>query len=180
MDIELIPLHEDDIELVRTWRNSKDVAQYMFNEDYITPEQQQQWFAKISQEKNSRYWIASYDGTKVGLANITGINPTFQSAYWGFYVGDTSMRGAGIGNKMLYNIIQYAFQELKLNKLRCEVFVHNDKVVNMYEKFGFRREAYYREHCIKGDQKLDVLGLALLQKEWELLREGLKQKIYRH
>lgn len=67
---------------------------------------------------------------------------------------------------------------MNLNKLRCEVFVHNDKVINMHEKFGFRREAYYREHCIKGNEKLDVVGLAILKKEWQQLKPIFKTKIY--
>ena len=178
MDIELIPLQETDIELVRNWRNSPGVAQYMYNETQITAEQQQKWFAKISQDPSCRYWIIAYEDKKVGLASITGIDTTLQSCYWAFYLGDTSIRGAGIGSKVEYNVIEYTFGELDLNKLRCEVFVTNDKVIKMHEKFGFRREAYYREHCIKGDQKLDVVGLALLRKDWSLLKEGFKNKIY--
>jgi UDP-4-amino-4,6-dideoxy-N-acetyl-beta-L-altrosamine N-acetyltransferase len=48
----------------------------------------------------------------------------------------------------------------------------------MHEKFGFRREAYYREHCIKGNEKLDVVGLAILKKEWQQLKPIFKTKIY--
>lgn len=65
-----------------------------------------------------------------------------------------------------------------LNKLRCEVFTSNDKVIKMHEKFGFRREAYYREHCIKNSKKLDVVGLALLESEWRILEPFMKSKIY--
>ena len=48
----------------------------------------------------------------------------------------------------------------------------------MHEKFGFRREAYYREHCIKNNIKLDVIGLAILESEWKLISELMKNKIY--
>jgi RimJ/RimL family protein N-acetyltransferase len=74
--------------------------------------------------------------------------------------------------------LQYVFNELELNKLRCEVFVTNDKVIKMHEKFGFRREAFYREHCVKNNQKLDVVGLAILSSEWAILNEFMKNKIY--
>ena len=112
------------------------------------------------------------------MASITGIDNTLQSCYWAFYLGDLSVRGAGIGAKVEYNVIEYVFSELGLNKLRCEVFVTNDKVIKMHEKYGFRREAYYREHCIKGNQKLDVVGLGLLKSEWEQIREQTKKYIY--
>lgn len=178
MDIELKPLTAEDIELVRNWRNSKEIAQYMYTEEEISVEQQQKWFASIQNRTDCKYWIIEYDGKKLGLANLVDISSTFQSCYWAFYLGDSSVRGAGVGSKVEYNVLQFVFEELKLNKLRCEVFVQNDPVIKMHEKFGFRREAYYREHCIKGDQKLDVVGLAMLRSEWNQLKDQHYKRIY--
>lgn len=177
-DIKLIKLKSEDLEIVRNWRNSKDVAPYMFNENFISESDQQKWFANVNESKNSIYWIIEYNGKQLGLASISGIDKTLQSCYWAFYLGDLSVRGAGIGAKVEYNVIEYVFTELGLNKIRCEVFVTNDKVIKMHEKYGFRREAYYREHCIKGNQKLDVVGLGLLKSEWEQIKELTKNKIY--
>lgn len=177
-DIELIELTQEDIEQVRIWRNTPEVASYMYTENEISQEQQQKWFESISKNPNSKYWIITYDGRKLGLASITNIDQALSSCYWAFYLGDTSVRGAGIGAKVEYNVINYVFNTLKLNKLRCEVFVTNDPVIKMHEKFGFRREAYYREHCIKGNLKIDVVGLALLSSEWKQYSEHMRAKIY--
>lgn len=176
-DIELQKLNQEDLELVRAWRNSPEVASYMYNDAYITEIDQQKWFDNILWDK-SRYWIIMYKGGKIGLVSLTGIDKTLQSCYWAFYLGDTSIRGSGIGAKVEYSILEYVFTELKLNKLRCEVLLKNDKVIKMHEKFGFRREAFYREHCIKNGEKLDVVGLAILKSEWELLKDRMKVKIY--
>jgi UDP-4-amino-4,6-dideoxy-N-acetyl-beta-L-altrosamine N-acetyltransferase len=177
-DISLRIIEENDIELVRKWRNSSDVAPYMYTDSIITEEQQKNWFKKIRSENSSVYWIIEYEGKKLGLASITRIDRTLSSCYWAFYLGDFSVRGGGIGAKIEYNVLQYVFNELELNKLRCEVFVTNDKVIKMHEKFGFRREAFYREHCVKNNQKLDVVGLAILSSEWAILNEFMKNKIY--
>ena len=177
-DISLKPLNFEDIELVRNWRNSALVSAYMYNEEYISSEQQVRWFEKIRNDNTLIYWIIVYEGKKIGLASLTGIDRTLSSCYWAFYLGDLSIRGSGIGSKIEYNVLEYVFSELKLNKLRCEVFVSNEKVIRMHERFGFRREAYYREHCIKNNQKLDVIGLAILQSEWFLNSEIMKNKIY--
>ena len=176
-DISLKKLTKDDIEIVRQWRNSKDVASYMYTESYISEEKQTKWFESINWN-NSMYWIIEYNGKKLGLASISNLNLTLQSCYWAFYLGDTSVRGAGIGAKVEYNVLNYVFDELELNKLRCEVFVTNDKVIKMHEKFGFRREAYYREHCKKDNEKCDVVGLAILKSEWEQIKNILKNKVY--
>lgn len=176
-DIELRKLTIDDIEMVRNWRNSKEVSSYMYTETYIKMEEQLKWFNNIDWEK-SIYWIIEFNGKGLGLASVTSIDRTLQSCYWAFYLGDTTVRGAGIGAKVEFNVIEHVFSELNLNKLRCEVFVSNDKVIKMHEKYGFRREAYYREHCIKGDEKLDVVGLAIIKSEWSQIKGTIREKIY--
>lgn len=178
MDIKLVDLEKEDLELVRNWRNSEEVSSYLYTADHISPEQQQKWFESISASEKNQHWIIMYNGKKVGVAAITGIDPSLQSCYWQFYLGDTSNRGVGIGAKIEYNVLDYVFSELKLNKLRCEVFVSNDRVIKMHEKFGFRREAFYREHCIKDGEKLDVVGLAMLSSEWDTNKTRLKEKVY--
>lgn len=179
MDISLLPLQQDDVELVRTWRNSPEVAQYMYMSEPITAEQQAAWFTKVSQDSSSVYWMIEYNDKKVGLASLTGINPQLSSCYWAFYLGDTTNRGAGLGAKVEFNVINYVFDTLKLNKLRCEVITFNDKVIAMHEKFGFRREAYYRQHVKKEGTWHDVVGLALLKQEWLQYRDTMRSKLYR-
>lgn len=179
MTVALIDLTQDDIELVRAWRNSPEVAQYMYTDAQITAEQQQNWFERVGQDSRSKYWLIEGDGKKIGLASLTDINPTLSSCYWAFYLGNTSVRGGGIGAKVEFAVLDYVFNELKLNKLRCEVFTTNAKVIGMHEKFGFRREAYYRQHVKKNGEWLDVVGLALLQSEWQGLREPMKATIFR-
>lgn len=178
MNIKLTEIKHSDIELIRNWRNSDEVAKYMYTDVQITKEQQENWYKSIQNSTTSKYWLIEYNNQKIGVVNLTGIDLVLQSCYWAFYLGDSSIRGAGIGSKIEYTIIDYVFNTLKLNKLRCEVFVSNEKVIKMHEKFGFRREAYYREHCIKDNQKLDVVGLALLKSDWEQLQSYMKHKIY--
>lgn len=178
-DIKLIPVEEKHIETIRIWRNSPEVSEYMYTANKISKDQQLSWFNKIKEDKTCRYWMIAYDNKMLGLASITGIDENLKSCYWAFYLGDTSVRGAGIGGKVEYNVLHYVFEDLQLNKLRCEVFEFNDKVIKMHEKFGFRREAFYREHCFKNDEWQNVIGLAMLNKEWKILKDGLYEKIYK-
>lgn len=178
-DIELITIKEQDIELVRNWRNSKEVAKYMYTSDFISEDQQKKWFEKIKNDPTCRYWIILYEGKKLGLASITRIDNLSNSCYWAFYLGDNSNRGAGIGSKVEMNIIKYVFDELKLNKLCCEVFEFNESVIRMHEKFGFRREAFYRQHIYKNESYHNVVGLALLSDEWKIIKPYLYDFVYK-
>ena len=175
----LRPLTADDLEMVRTWRNSAAVAQYMYTDTPVSTEQQQAWFTRISLDISKEYWIISYQNRPVGVANLYAINPDARSCYWAFYLGDENLRGSGIGAKVEMAVLEYVFEVRKLNKLLCEVFVSNDKVIAMHEKFGFRRESYFRQYIYKNGVFQDVVGLALLQREWQQLREPLKAKFLR-
>lgn len=179
MDIKLRLFSEGDLEKVMNWRNSSEVAQYMYTEEIITIEQQRTWFEKIKNDESSRYWIIEYNGKDLGLASLTNISSTFSSCYWAFYLGDTSLRGAGVGSKVEFNVLKYVFEELNLNKLRCEVLTSNPQVISMHEKFGFRREAYYRQHVNKNGVFHDAVGLAMLKQEWKAIKSYMESKIYR-
>lgn len=169
--LELCPLKEDDIELVRSWRNSPAVAQYMYSDNIISEEEQKRWYQRLGQDPTKKYWMIWYNSEKVGVVNLYNINYQFKNCYWAFYLGNTEIRGGGIGARIEYKILEYVFSELKFNKLLCEVLATNNPVIDMHEKFGFRRESYFREHVLKGDKYVDVVGLAILRNEWKKLRE---------
>jgi RimJ/RimL family protein N-acetyltransferase len=65
-NIILKRLKHDDIELVRNWRNSETVSQYMEKRDQITPEQQEEWFKKIDTIHHN-YYIIIENKIPVGL-----------------------------------------------------------------------------------------------------------------
>lgn len=177
-DITLNPLEEKDIELVREWRNSPEVSQYMYTEELISEKQQANWFKKIDKEENSKYWIITYEDKKIGVASLTDIDRRNSKCFWGFYLGNSDIRGQGIGSKIEFNVLKYVFDEIKLNKLCGEVLSSNEKVVKMHEKFGFRREGYLRNHILKRDQFFDVVVIGLLSSEWNQLKDALQNKIY--
>lgn len=177
-DIQLTKLTSEDIELVRGWRNSEDVSKYMYTSNDISREDQEKWFKSISHDPSCEYWIIQFEGKKLGLAWISSISKIFDSCSWAFYLGDTSVRGAGIGSKVEYNVLKYVFETLNLNKLNCTVISFNESVIKMHEGFGFRREAFFRQHVLKNDQHLDVVGLALLKSEWNQNKAFMYDKIY--
>lgn len=172
----LRPLTADYLETVRQWRNSPAVAQYMYTTDEITAEQQQAWWARVEHDPTVRYWLIYHQDRPVGVANLYAISQRNRSCYWAFYLGDESLQGSGLGAKVELAVLEYVFEELKLNKLCCEVLSTNEKVVTLHEKFGFRREGYFRQHIARGKAMLDVVALALLRREWQQLRDTLRPR----
>ena len=177
--MNFVPLRSEDLELVREWRNSPEVSQYMYTENFISKEQQEKWFEKIQQDESSKYWMIKYEDKNLGVANIVDIDRRNSKCNWGFYLGNSSIRGKGIGAKVEFNVLNYVFEELKLNKLVGEVFSFNEKVVKMHEKFGFRREGFLRNHIYKNDKFHDVVVIGLLSSEWNQIKKEVESRIYR-
>lgn len=86
-DIKFTSLREEDIELVRKWRNDPIVYEYMEFRDHITPEMQLDWFRKVDNDRNM-YFIIEYDGKKIGLINGKNMDWESKSMEGGIFIWD--------------------------------------------------------------------------------------------
>lgn len=165
-EVSLIPVEYKDIETIRQWRNSKEVASYMYNENQITTEQQEAWFLKISKDSTCKYWTIFYNDIPMGLANLVFINQKDKRCDWAFYLGSPDSRGKGIGGKVEFLILDHVFNDMNLNKLCCEVFTSNEGVIAQHQKFGFKIEGTRNQHIQKNGEFLDIVEMALLKEDW--------------
>lgn len=69
-DFILRALSRDDIEQVRQWRNHPEIARHMLTNDYISQEQQQRWFASVSQAQDRAYYMICWREVNSGLAYV--------------------------------------------------------------------------------------------------------------
>ncbi len=166
-----------DKEKVRQWRNMWDVSKYMYTDHYITHEEHEKWFQITLTHSFCKYWIIVCDDEDVGLANIYNLDHRHSRCYWAFYIASSNVRGKGVGSFVEYSVLHYVFDELKLNKLCCEVIDFNEQVINMHKKFGFKQEGLFRKHVIKENRFADVVSLAMLKSEWEILRDDIESNL---
>jgi|AntRauTorckE6833_2_1112554.scaffolds.fasta_scaffold02416_4 RimJ/RimL family protein N-acetyltransferase len=71
--ITLKRIAEEDLELLRQWRNSEQVNRYMEYREYITPAMQQAWFQSIN-NYNNFYYLIIHKGNNVGVINEKNID----------------------------------------------------------------------------------------------------------
>ena len=170
-------LRPEDMEMIREWRNLPRVSDFMYTDHVISPEEHAAWFARIIRDTGCKYWIIVCDGEDVGLVNLYNIDRKNRRCYWAFYVVSPNVRGKGVGSYAEYAILSYVFDELKLEKLCCEVLAFNKGVVEMHRRFGFVQEGLFRRHIFKKGEFHDVVCLAMLRAEWEQSRPELGQKL---
>lgn len=177
MSLRLRRLGADDGPRVLAWRNSAAVAPYMYSDHEITAEEHARWLDSALRAADRRYWLVEFDGAPVGLANLARIDTEQARAEWAYYLADPAVRGRGVGAAVEFTVLDYVFGRLGMHKLWCEVLLENEAVWRLHERFGFRREALFRDHVRKSGRWRDVVGLGLLAPDWAAAREGCAARL---
>jgi UDP-4-amino-4,6-dideoxy-N-acetyl-beta-L-altrosamine N-acetyltransferase len=163
-------MSEEDLDYVLEWRNHPDVRNNMYTQHVITPEEHYSWFTKIKDSKDCLYFIFEREGKPSGVIYFTNLQCKTQT-FWGFYSGDLSQRG--VGREMEALAVNFAFNNLNLPKLNCEVLGSNMKVVNFHRKHGFKIEGVFKNHFIDSNgEPQDIIRLAITPNEWERAKQN--------
>jgi UDP-4-amino-4,6-dideoxy-N-acetyl-beta-L-altrosamine N-acetyltransferase len=174
MGVTLRKINQEDLEMIMNWRMAPEVTKYMYTDPVITLDMQKEWYEKIIINKElEKYWIIQLDNTvDVGLLSINNIDYHNKQASWAYYIASTEARGKGLGRILECNIYDYVLNELNLNKLWCEVFEFNDKVISIHEKFGSKIEGKFIDHIYKNGEYHNVIRMAILKSDWVRLKES--------
>lgn len=173
--MELISLSNDDLSMILEWRNAPDVRSKMYTSHEISMEEHSAWFERIEEDKTKAYFLAKFNGEPVGVVGFSEINAVYGIATWAFYASPNAPRGTG--SLMEFHALEYAFNQLGLHKLRCEVLGFNQVVVKLHKKFGFVEEGRLRDAFYDGDSYHDIVHLGILASEWFLTKDEIKTKL---
>lgn len=130
-------LHYDDLELVRGWRNSKEVSKNMIYQKTITSSEQEEWFESIN-NNNNFYYVVSYKGNKIALVNIKNVDFEIGTGECGCFIGVEEYRTCGLGFPILAAMLDFAFDVLYLKKIYSHVLKSNVGVLRFNLRFGFQ------------------------------------------
>ena len=73
-----------DMGRILEWRNSPEVATYMYRDDPIEASEHADWFpTTLSDKPTARYRVAELDGESVGWLSLTRIDRRNRSCEWG-------------------------------------------------------------------------------------------------
>jgi len=73
----------------------------------------------------------------------------------------------GLGTEAVRILIEFAFGELNVNKIKLQVFSFNKRAIRSYEKNGFKIEGVLREEVYRNGQYYDEIVMGLLASEWK-------------
>jgi UDP-4-amino-4,6-dideoxy-N-acetyl-beta-L-altrosamine N-acetyltransferase len=158
MDLEIIKngitlkkINENDLELIRNWRNSDFVKQFMIYKENITPEMQKKWYESINNEFNYYFIVLSQD-TPVGLANLKDIDYKLNTAEWGVFLSSSKYLNGIIGIQTTISLLEFAFNELELQLVRSSILLSNESAIKFNKQLGVN-VIYGGNDIVKGELK---------------------------
>lgn len=117
-------------------------------------------------ENNSLTTVILFKGKKVGIAGFNSIDWTNKIAYIGYWLGK-DFQGKGIMTRVAKALTDYAFQELKLNKVEIRAAVNNKKSRSVPERLNYVEEGRIRQVEWLDDHYVDHVVYGILKEEWE-------------
>ena len=160
---------------VREVRNQASVRASMYTDHEIGLNEHLGWISRLKNDKKQIVFVVLNESQKaIGIVSVNALDSLHRKADWAFYLGENE-RG-GLGAALEFNLLEFVFEKLKLEKLNCEVIETNDTVVKLHKKFAFIEEGFRRENIEKNDKRIGVYFLGLTKKDWLENRNAIFEK----
>ncbi|MGJ0157572.1 UDP-4-amino-4,6-dideoxy-N-acetyl-beta-L-altrosamine N-acetyltransferase [Campylobacter coli] len=131
-------LDKQEILLVWQWRNDEKISQFMKTK-YIDFQEHLNFITSLKKDQSKKYFLVFKDDGAIGVIDF--INIAKDSCEFGLYAKPDLK---GMGQILMQEIKKYAFENLKIKKLKACVFKQNKKALDLYLKNGF---------CIKNEDE---------------------------
>jgi UDP-4-amino-4,6-dideoxy-N-acetyl-beta-L-altrosamine N-acetyltransferase len=171
-------IKDDELQLILSWRNSPSVRSKMYSRHIISTEEHLEWWKKIYDSNTHLYFMYELEEKPLGVVAFTGIDEVSNNSFWAFYAAPEAPKGTG--SRMEFLALEYAFNELNLHKIQCEVLDFNTPVIKLHEKFGFKIEGILRAQHKTEESFANIYRLGMLSTEWKTHSAVMKKKLNRY
>ncbi len=168
-EIAFLPLNSEHVKLYAIWRNRPNVRVFGRSVLPKTVEEIKRLFESSTREMpdsvDFELWHKK-DQKAIGDAGVFNINWFNRSAKMGLIIGEPDYWGQHIGSEATQLLVNYAFNELNINKLYCEIISPNTGSIRCAENNGFTREAILKNDVFIDGEYKDTYLYSLLREEW--------------
>ncbi len=126
------------------------------------------WIAYHRSTANELLLVIAHAGTNkcLGHIGLYQIDHRIGQAEFAIMVGDTSSHRRGVGKGTSRFMLQYGFEQLKLNRIALQVLESNAGARALYTSLGFSEEGRLRQGQFRDGQYVDVMLMSLLAQEY--------------
>jgi RimJ/RimL family protein N-acetyltransferase len=169
----LRPLHADDAESLFELLTTEEVARFI-----SPPPTSVEGFRKFidwaAREQAAGRYVCfavtpANSDVAVGIFQVRQLDPTFDTAEWGFVVG-AAFWGSGLFAAAAPAIVDFAFEVIGVRRLEARAAVANGRGNGALAKIGAVREALLRQSFYRHGQYHDQQLWTILADEWRSSR----------
>jgi UDP-4-amino-4,6-dideoxy-N-acetyl-beta-L-altrosamine N-acetyltransferase len=155
-------------------RNEPSVRNSMYTNHHISLDEHLNWVEILKNDKTQIVFIILVNDIASGVLSISALDLVHKKSDWAFYLAD-KVRG-GLGTALEFSLLNFAFDDLLLEKLNCEVLETNDVIVKLHKKFGFIEEGFKNSNIEKNGTRIGVYFLGITKDEWVSKRLYFQEK----
>ena len=167
----LRPIKEIELEMIMNWRMMPEITKFMYTDPKLTLEGQKKWFASLRARDDVIYFMIEVDDTPCGILNITNIDYTNKRCSWGYYIALKEKRSLPLALALEWNLYDYVFNVLGMNKLEGEIFSFNKGVLRIHQMCGSNIEGILKQHIFKNGKFFDVTVISILKETWLAIKD---------
>ena len=167
--IRLRALTLEDARHTWKWRNQDEVRNDFSGHPFpVSYEEELDWYEKNCKVNfpNTSFGVETLAGNQlVGMTFLKNINLIHRHAEFAILI-DAAQKRKGYGKEACYKTVQFAFENLGLNRVYLKVRKENIAAIRIYENCGFKIEGTLREDVYKQGKFSDQLFMAVLAAEF--------------
>ena len=175
--IKLRSLTMEDAKVSWKWRNKEDIRYfYSGHPFFVNQKKEEKWIESIS---NSDLPLTSFGieelvtNSLIGMAFLKNINLLHKTTEFAIFIGEENAKGKGYAKEATINILDFAFNNLNINRVFLKVQEDNINAIKLYEKCNFKKEGVLRECIYKNGYYINEIIMSLLKSEYkDILSEG--------
>ena len=137
---DLRRMTHEDIQLVREWRNLPEVAANMEYREEISPQMQEEWYAKID-EARDYYYVAYQEERPVGLVSIKNVDIESRTGFGGVFLDVRQKVQPFLGLRSMLAMYHFGFADLGLDRIEGKILAENEGAKRLNRMLGFEIEA---------------------------------------
>ena len=171
--IRLERFERKDIPLLLGWMDSERLLHQWGGTGFRYPldEKQLEEYVKSTMKDDADTLayraVMEKTGKTVGHISLSRINRRHRTGRVSHVlVGDPEVRGQGIGEQMMRELLKIAFQDLQLHRVSLGVFDFNQPAIALYEKIGFTKEGLLRDTLLVQGAYWSIWEMSMLEDEW--------------
>lgn len=166
MIVRIRKFERKDIPKKVEWINNPQNNKFLHYDIPLEVEKTQKWFDSNIGRTDRYDAVIEADGVSCGTIGLLEIDKKNSKAEYYIAMGETSLKGKGISTQASKILLDYAFGELKLNRIYLYTETENIPAQRLFEKLGFIKEGCIRDDIVSHGKFVDRYIYGLVRDEY--------------